>query len=57
MNGGFLSVSPFVYLIGNQKTEGECWVKTWTNILVDRLHPGSLKLKLGQQDLSESEGG
>jgi len=40
VNRGGLSVPVHVYLIGNQKTEGNYWVKTWTDILVYILHPG-----------------
>ena len=37
-NRGVLSGPPILYFIGNQKTEGEVCVETWTDILVERLH-------------------
>lgn len=56
MNGGFLSGQPLVYWIGNQKTEKDCWVKTLTDILFERLHLRSPEVKLASEDSRESEG-
>lgn len=49
MNGVFNSGQPIVYLIGNQKTLGDHCVKTWTYIFVEKFHPGSPQVKLGQE--------
>jgi len=43
-------------LIGNQKTEGNCFVKACTAILAEILHPVSPEVNLGQEDLRENEG-
>jgi len=37
--------------------EGKCWGKMWTAILAEIFHPGYPQVKLGQEDLRESEGG
>ena len=55
-NRGVLSGPPLVYLIGDKKTEGKYWVKTWTAVLADICHPGSPKVKLGQENYRENEG-
>ena len=55
--GGVISGPPLVYLLGDQKMEGECWVRTWTNILAEIFHQGKTHVNLGQDDFRESEGG
>ena len=56
-NRGVLSGPPLTYLIGDQKTEGKCSLKTWTAVLAEIYQPGSPQVNLWQEDLRESEGG
>ena len=56
-NRGVLSGPLLVYLGGDQKMEGKCWVKTWTDILAEIFYPVSLQVSLGQGDLRASKGG
>ena len=45
-----------VYLIGDWKTDGKYWLKTWTAILAEICHSGSPQVNLGWEDLREIEG-
>ena len=56
-NRGVISEPQLVYLLWDWKTEGKFWIKTWTAVLPEICHPGSLQEKSGQEDMREREGG
>ena len=46
---GVIPDAPILYLIWGGQLEEKCLVKTWTSILAEICHPGSLQLNTGQQ--------
>ena len=53
---GVLSGPLLVYLIGDWKMEGTCFINNSTDILAEICHPGLPKITLGQEDSRETEG-